>query len=164
VEQKNFKEQPENFKALFTPEFGDQLFVKYHRDGKWSEPVAVTDPKQDLVRCAVACDGDGMVHVLYSINHEGQYDLCVRTVTPGKDGPLTLGKEKALSQKKRETPALTPVACTASDGSVRVGYQENLDTGYVHLKKGDVIGTGGVASGERNHWGHAIAAGPDGAL
>src|SRR5439155_4762422 len=80
VEAANLKEQPENFKAFYTPEFGDQLFVKFHKDGKWSDPVAVTDPNQDLVRCAVACDGDGVAHVLYSVNHKGRYDLCLRPV------------------------------------------------------------------------------------
>src|SRR5262249_38230788 len=84
--------------------------------------------------------------------------------TPGKNGPPTLGKEKICSQKQHDWPNLTPVACTAADGSVRVGFQENLDTGYVHLKGGEVIGSGGVASGGGNPWGHAIAAGPDGAL
>jgi hypothetical protein len=163
VEAANLKEQPENFKAFYTPEFGDQLFVKFHKDGKWSDPVAVTDPNQDLVRCAVACDGDGVAHVLYSVNHKGRYELCLRTVTPAKDAP-TLGQEKVLSQKQHETPALTPVACTASDGSVRVGFQENFNTGYVHLKGGEVVGAGGVASTEHDHWGHAIAAGPNGAL
>ena len=52
IEAPNLKEQPENFKALYTPEFADQLFVKYYREGKWSEPIAVTEANEDLMRCA----------------------------------------------------------------------------------------------------------------
>ena len=80
--QPNLKEQPENFKAFYTPEFGDQLFVKSYRDGKWSEPIAVTEPKEDLVRCAIAVDGDGDVWVAYSANREGRHDLYARPVSP----------------------------------------------------------------------------------
>src|SRR5262249_30883440 len=55
----NLKEQPKDFKDFFTPEFGDQLFVVAHRNGRWTEPVAVTGPKEDLVRCAVGVEGSG---------------------------------------------------------------------------------------------------------
>src|SRR6202022_3357363 len=54
IEQHPLKEQPASFKALYSPEFGDQLFVKSYRAGKWSEPIAVSGPREDLVRCAVA--------------------------------------------------------------------------------------------------------------
>src|SRR5439155_8194985 len=36
IEPPPLKEQPKDFKAYYTPEFGDQLFVKYYRGGKWS--------------------------------------------------------------------------------------------------------------------------------
>src|SRR5262249_17937425 len=53
IEQSPLKEQPKDFKAFFTPEFGDQLFVKYYKDGKWSDPLALTDDKQDLIGCSI---------------------------------------------------------------------------------------------------------------
>src|SRR5262245_14046506 len=59
IEAKNLKQQPENFKAYDTPEFGDQVFAKYYRDGKWSQPIAVTGANEDIVRCAIAVDKDG---------------------------------------------------------------------------------------------------------
>ena len=40
IEQKPLKGQPKDFKALDTPEFGDQVMVKSNRDGKWGEPIA----------------------------------------------------------------------------------------------------------------------------
>jgi hypothetical protein len=63
IEQGQLKEQPANFQALYTPDFGDQLFVKSRRGGRWSEPVAVTGPQEDLVRCAIAVEGNGDVWV-----------------------------------------------------------------------------------------------------
>ncbi len=54
IEAANLKEQPDNFKALYTPEFADQLFVKYYREGKWSEPVAVTEANEDLMQGGIA--------------------------------------------------------------------------------------------------------------
>src|SRR5213078_511590 len=59
IEAPQLKEQPADFKAYNTPDFGDQLFVKSYKAGKWSEPIAVTKAKEDLCRCAVAADGDG---------------------------------------------------------------------------------------------------------
>src|SRR5262249_29296220 len=74
------KEQPKDFKAYYTPEFGDQLFVKYYRGGKWSEAIAVTGPKEDLVRCAIAAEKDGTVWVAYSANRQGRYDTYTRPI------------------------------------------------------------------------------------
>ncbi|MGH7222998.1 MAG: hypothetical protein ACRELF_07210, partial [Gemmataceae bacterium] len=73
IQQKQLKEQPSDFKALYTPEFADQLFVKYFRKGKWSEPLAITGAKEDLVRCGIAVEGDGTVFVAYSANRKGQH-------------------------------------------------------------------------------------------
>src|SRR5205807_3490707 len=44
IESKPYQKQPENFKDLYTPEFGDQVFVKSYHGGKWSEPIAITKP------------------------------------------------------------------------------------------------------------------------
>ena len=35
------KEQPADFENFYTPEFRDQLLVRYYRSGKWSKPFAV---------------------------------------------------------------------------------------------------------------------------
>src|SRR4029077_518981 len=87
IEHSLLMQQPENFKEYYTPEFGDQLFVKSYRDGKWSQPIAVTGPNEDLVRCAIAADREGMVMVAYSAHRNGRYDLFARPVSP------KLGKE-----------------------------------------------------------------------
>ncbi len=113
VEQPNFKEQPSDFKALYTPEFADQLFVKHYKDGKWSEPLAITGPKEDLVRCAIAVEKDGKVSVFYSSNRAGQYDVYSRVINPPQN---TLGEE--LKVTERPGPATCPVAVTNQLGQV----------------------------------------------
>src|SRR5260370_343351 len=83
IEAPNFKEQPANFKALYTPEFGDQLFVKYYRGGKWSGPIAVTGPNEDLVSCAIAVAGDGTPWIGYSARRDNHYAVAVRPIDKG---------------------------------------------------------------------------------
>jgi hypothetical protein len=58
IEQKPLPQQPKDFKAYYTPEFGDQVFAKYYRDGKWSVPIAVTEPNQDIIGCAISCGNE----------------------------------------------------------------------------------------------------------
>ncbi len=99
IEQHALKEQPKDFKAFYTPEFGDQLFVKSCRAGKWSEPVAVTGPNEDLVRCAVAVEGNGDAWVIYSANRKGAHDIYARRVGPklGTEDKLTDGDAVCLT-------------------------------------------------------------------
>ncbi len=75
VERRTSRSSRTNFKALYTPGFADQLFVKYYREGKWSEPIAITEANEDLMRCAIAVQGDGLVRVIYSAHRKGRFDL-----------------------------------------------------------------------------------------
>jgi len=117
IEQKQLAEQPKDFKALYTPEFADQLFVKYLRDGKWSEPLAVTGPNEDLVRCALAVDGDGTAWVGYCANRQGRHDLYVRPVSAKGQS----GREEKLTTEAG--PYLNPVMCTDAARNVRLACQ-----------------------------------------
>src|SRR5262249_46231384 len=123
IEQESFKKQPDDFKSFYTPEFGDQLFVKNYRDGKWSEAIAVTDGKQDLVRCSIAADGQGNVVVSYSANRAGRYDLYARAVGP------KLGREQKLT---RDDAAgyLAPVMRTAQWGDILLASQYWSNEGF----------------------------------
>ena len=111
IEAANLKEQPENFKAYYTPEFGDQLFVKSYKAGKWSEPLPITGAKEDLARCAIAAEGDGAVWIVYSANRDGKFSLYARSIKDEK-----LGTEQALTTGRG---ALHPIACTDQSGNVR---------------------------------------------
>jgi hypothetical protein len=164
IEQKPLQEQPKDFKSLYTPEFADQLFVKSYRDGKWGEPIAVTGPKEDLVRCAIAADGKGTVVVAYSANRGGRHDLYARPVSP------KLGREWKISDGDAAA-YLSPVMCTgqwgdlllaaqqwSKDGSGGVFYTTGMsfqETGWTARGSGSSGGGGGA------QWHMALASGPN---
>jgi hypothetical protein len=122
IEQNVLWEQPKDFKALDQPEFGDQVMVKYHRGGKWSEPIAITDAKQDIVRCAIAADGKGNVWVAYSANRERRYSVYARVIEAGTNpNPArALAREQILHSGESSYPVLNPALCTDQEGRVHV--------------------------------------------
>ena len=120
IEQKPLKEQPDDFKALYTPEFADQLFVKYFRDGKWSEPMAVTGPKEDLVRCAIAVEGTARPWVAYSANRKGRHDIYARAIDKQS------GKEQKLTRRVGANEAgrlPEPVCVRHNPASLHLAFQ-----------------------------------------
>jgi hypothetical protein len=127
VQQRPYQAQPENFQALYKPEFSDQVFAKCLRGGQWSEPIPITDGKQDIVRCAVAVEGDGTVWVLYGANRLGKHDVFARSIR--KDGKLAA--EQRLTE---DGVSLGPVACTDQEGFVRATYQSWSEGGKALLK------------------------------
>ena len=130
IEAPMLKEQPANFKAFYTPEPGDQLFVKYYRGGKWSATIAVTPSNQDLARCALAADKQG-VWVVYSAQRHGNFDLYGRTVSlrPG-EAPL-VGPEARITNASG--PDITPVMCTDQGGKMWLACQSWGDDGQARI-------------------------------
>jgi hypothetical protein len=168
IEASNLAQQPADFKAYYTPEFGDQLFVKSYRNGKWSEPIAVTGPKEDLVRCAIAAEGNGTVAVVYSANRSGKHDLYARMVSP------KLGKEQNLTGQFARgawSANLSPVMCTTRSGEVLLASQLWTREGYsglsymlgLSLKEDgwNARSSGHHAYSGATEWTIAVAAGPD---
>jgi hypothetical protein len=123
VEQKPLIKQPENFKTLLTPEFADQLFVKSYRNGKWSGPIAITGPKQDLARCAIAAEKSGRVWVAYSAHRNGSFNVFARGLTLDKNQPggVALPAEQQITFGNG--PNLSPVLATQANGRVTLAYQ-----------------------------------------
>jgi hypothetical protein len=124
IEAPQLKEQPTDFKAYYTPDFGDQLFVKSYRDGKWSKPIAITGPKEDLMRCAIAAEGDGTVWAIYSANRDGKHSIYARPISKayakdvGKDPAPQAGKEQRL------VSGINPIASTDRNGRVHALYKD----------------------------------------
>lgn len=173
IEQSPYKEQPANFRELYTPEFGDQLFVKAYRTGTWSEPIAVTEPREDLVRCAVAVEGNGTVWVGYSAHRQGRHDICVRPLTPSGGPAPRLGEEKVLTRDAtlpggiRPTANTVPVMCTDPAGVVWLawqGWSEGTASIFVaHLQDGAwKMEHPAAARGPGNRWHASLAATPEG--
>ena len=181
IEQQPLKEQPADFKAFDTPEFGDQLFVKYCRGGKWSEPIAVTRPKEDLARCAVGVEANGNAWVVYSAHRAGRFDLYARPISknyhPQKaEGEPRPGPEQRLTRDGAGN--VSPVMCTDQAGQLQVTYQRWAEDGkagfgLLSCRAGEWAGALNLPAlknatyffgGPGNYWNPAIAAGPRGEL
>jgi hypothetical protein len=173
IEPPMLKEPPKDFKAYYTPEFGDQLNVKYYKDGKWSEPIAVTGPKEDLMRCGIAAEGNGDAWIVYSANRNGSYDMHARQfrLKASKEGvgqpPPEIGAEQRLLHGRGR--CLQPVACTEQNGNVRVTCQYWTQEGFVfttvNCVKGEWSGQFGLgfANGATT-WSPAATSGPKGEM
>lgn len=131
IETTPIKSAPANFQAYNTPEFGDQVFVKSYRDGKWSEAIPIAPGKQDLMRCAIAVDKDGVVEVAYSANRDGNFDIFTRSINPGRPAPLLQPEQK---RSDSDGPDLHPVMCTDSAGLVQLAWRAVLPDGRSQLK------------------------------
>jgi hypothetical protein len=156
IEAPNLKEQPKDFKAYNTPEFGDQLFVKSYRDGKWSKPIAITGMREDLCGCAIAVEGNG-VFVIYSAFQDGKHNLCSRLVSPNLDGERILSKTGGF---------VHPVACTDQAGHLRKICQNWRDDRKAvvrfHTPDNEPKEGEDLSAKSGNAWYPAIAAGPKG--
>jgi hypothetical protein len=169
IESAPLKEQPANFRAYDTPEFGDQLFVKYLHEGKWSEPIPITGPNEDLLRCAVAVEGDSRVWVIYCSHRNGDHHTYVRSLTekrvPGEAPRVQLGERIQLDNGPPGLPRLCPVACTTRLGDIIVVWQEwkhhaCAGLGYATIRKGDPQYDG--VDAWYSMWHPALAARPSG--
>jgi hypothetical protein len=176
IERANLKEQPENFKAFYMPEFADRLFVKYYREGKWSEPIALTEANEDLAKCAVAVRQDGEVYVVYSAHRKGRFDIFARALTPnlaaaGKDA-VKVEVEQQWTSGDKSAANLSPAACTDQTGNVWVSFQQWNADGVAAMaltgagngnpgEKDDVPHalSGPSAPSQGNHWRSSVAAG-----
>jgi hypothetical protein len=173
IEPPSLKEQPKDFKAYYTPEFGDQLFARFYHSGKWSEPIAVTGPNEDLVRCAIAAEGNGDVWIIYSAHRNGDYDLYSRRIKlkSSKEGVGQLMPESGPEQRvvHGRGRCLHPVACTDQNGNVRVIYQLWDQDGFkfstVNCVKGEWRGQFFLAfSFGATTWSPVTSAGPKGEI
>jgi hypothetical protein len=172
IEQPNYKEQPKDFKDLYKPEFADQLFVKYYRDGKWSEPVAITGPHEDLVRCAVAVDNTGRATVVYSARRPGQRhnQIFVRTQADPQD-PRKWNPEQQLTDDRdpyhKPVSHLNPVACTDQSGGPYYAWQSTQDAmiAFTPAERGKgYFAAAPLNETGTSNWDPAVAAAPDGGV
>jgi hypothetical protein len=174
IEPPYLKEQPADFKAYSTPEFGDQLFVRSYRDAQWSEPIAVTGPKEDLVRCAIAVEGNGDAWVAYSAQRQGQFGIYVRPVSK-KYSPEAVanpaprpGPEQKLTQSPG--PHVNPVLCTTQTGGLLLACQSWNTAGnsgiVAFYRRGGTWECWDIVSGkitaDNYCWSPAVAASPSG--
>jgi len=159
--RRSFERPPENFDFLARPAGGDQVFlVRYSKSARsWGAPMAVSEPKQDIMRTAVAVDGSKRVWVFWSANREGNFDLYARSYSGGR-----WSKEIRLTSDAGTD--LNPVAATDSQGRVWVAWQGfrngNLEI-LATAQSGDRFLPEVLVSVSRaSDWDPAIAAAPNG--
>lgn len=117
IETVAMKQQPKDFGNFYQPNFAEQLFVKSFKDGKWSEPIAITDAKQDFARCAIAATPNGDVFVVYSANRDGYFELYGVKI----DGQRKLAPEVRLT--KTQGRNLSPAMLSDAQGNLWVACQ-----------------------------------------
>ncbi|HEY3839215.1 MAG TPA: hypothetical protein VGL72_21720, partial [Bryobacteraceae bacterium] len=109
---------PKSFDFVARPVGGDQVLMIVYSKAKrvWSEPVPVTPPGQDILRTAVAIDGQKRVWVFYAANRKGDFGLFARSFAENRWSP-----EQRLS--RAEGMDANPVAATDASGRVWVAWQ-----------------------------------------
>jgi hypothetical protein len=159
VERNQIRQQPADFRSLYTPAFRDQLFARPYRDGKWGEPVAVSGTSEDLVRCGVAAESNGDVWIAYCANRGGSQSLHLARV--GSAGsPVTVSPPGV--------PHVSPGVTTLSDGRLRVSAMAWAQGSWNVLTNigqgGKPVGTLQTIAGPagENRWNPVVAAGPGG--
>src|SRR5262249_2515759 len=141
--------------------FRDQLFVKPYRDGKWGEPIPMTGAAEDLVRCAIAAEGDGSVWVAYAAHRGGAPMLHLARVGER-------GAEATVQVSPPGVPHISPALTTLPDGRLRLAAMAWVRGAFGVLTN---IGQGGKPVGNletfagpagENRWNPVLATGPGG--
>jgi hypothetical protein len=129
----------------------------------------VTGPHEDIVRCAIAAEGNGKVWVAYCAHRAGKLSAWVRPITAKgqASGSLTLGPEQNLLPPETAARHLSPVMCTDQGGRVILAHQSvneraEFGTEFHVIKNGATPGGSGWTTQSSNDWGHSVAAGPRG--
>jgi Protein of unknown function (DUF3604) len=153
------QEAPTNLAELAEPTGGDQILLARYSDGKWAEPVSVSETRGDLYKPAVAVDGSSRVWVFWSANTGGNFDLYARAFEAGKPG-------KTLRLSTDRGADIVPAAATDAQGRVWVAWQA-FRNGRSQIRASRQQGTSfadelTVASSAGNEWNPAIAASPKG--
>src|ERR1039457_1867887 len=108
-----------NFQFLARPTGFDQVLLMHYSKSQriWTGPFAVTTPTEDLMRTAVAVDGQGRAWIFYSAQRNGNFDIYARNAHA--DG--TLSAEIQITTDPGTD--LFPVAATDSSGRVWLAWQ-----------------------------------------
>lgn len=133
-------EQPGDLAYLAQPSGGEQLYLRIHRNGKWSDPIAVTDGKHEYYRPAISVDGSGRVWVFYSAHLDadknldyGNWELIARSFSASGTEP-----SEPVNISNAIGTDFMPAAMTDSAGHVWVtwvGAEKRIFTCSQHTSK-----------------------------
>ncbi|MGO9256043.1 MAG: TolB family protein [Bryobacteraceae bacterium] len=151
-----------NFAPYARPAGGDQvLFLHYSKSQQvWTGPFPVTGTGQDLMRVAVAIDGQGRTWIFYSAQRNGNFDIYACSVQANG----TVSPEIQLTTDPGTD--IFPVAATDATGKVWVAWQAFRNN---HLEILASVQNGNtfwpetmVSTSPASNWEPAIATSADG--
>ncbi|MCX7012894.1 MAG: hypothetical protein NTW86_10120, partial [Candidatus Sumerlaeota bacterium] len=152
-------ESMKDFSVLAEPTGGDQIFLIRLDGAKWSAPMEVTPPKQDVYRLAMAADGAGKVWVAWSANVGENWDICAR----GYDGsawsnPIRLSDDAG--------PDVLPAAAADAEGRVWIawqGFRNGRSNIFAVRQEGGAFGKPlAITETKADDWAPALAAAANG--
>jgi hypothetical protein len=121
-----FETEPSDLSFLAKETGGDQLWLRVQKDGKWSEPIAVTAGRGDLYTCSVTVDGKGRAWVFWSENKNwpkeslANFEIRARTYENGKlSEPINLSNNPGND--------VNAVATADANGRIWVAWQGARD-------------------------------------
>ncbi len=151
-----------DFRFLARPTGMDQVLLLHYSKSQrvWTGPFPVTNASEDVMRAAVAVDGQGRAWIFYSAQRNGNFDLYARSARA--DG--TMSSEIRLTTDAGSD--LFPVAAADASGRVWVAWQgfrnNNLEI-LASAQTGDTFAPETVVSvSPASDWDPAIAASQDG--
>jgi hypothetical protein len=154
-------EDPKDFGFLTRPPGGDQIFMRrYDKKTKtWESPFSLTLAQQDIMRCAVAVDGQDRPWIFWSVNRDGNFDIYAKFLTGSLwSAPMRLTTDAGTD--------INPVAATDAGGRIWVAWQayrnKNLEI-LAAVQNGDSFsGETVVSFSKESDWDPTIAAAPNG--
>jgi len=151
-----------DFSFLARPAGGDQVLLMHYSVSQrtWTGPFAVTNTGEDIMRSAVAVDGQGRAWIMYSAQRSGNFDLYARSAHA--DGSMS--SEIRLTSDPGTD--IFPVATTDASGRVWVAWQgfrnNNLEV-LTTVQTADTFAPEAIVStSSASDWDPAIAAAPNG--
>jgi len=152
-----------DFGFLARPAGGDQVLLMHYSVSQrtWTGPFAVTNPGEDIMRAAVAVDGQGRAWIIYSARrNNSNFDLYA--VNARADG--TMSSEIRLTTDPGTD--IFPVATTDAAGRVWIAWQgfrnNNLEI-LTSAQNGDSFSPETIVSTSlASDWDPAIAAAANG--
>ncbi len=151
-----------DFSFLARKAGGDQVLLMHYSVSQrvWTGPFPVTNPGEDVMRSAVAVDGQGKAWIFYSTQRSGNFDIYARSAAA--DGTMT--PEIRLTTDAGTD--LFPVAATDASGRVWVAWQgfrnRNLEVLTTVQSGAGFLPEAIVSTSAASDWDPAIAAAPNG--
>ncbi|MDZ4850470.1 MAG: hypothetical protein SGI77_14390 [Pirellulaceae bacterium] len=163
-------EQPGDLAYLAQPTGGEQIYLRIRKSGGWSEPIAVTDGKNEYYRPSVSVAGDGRVCVFYSahLNADenldyGNWELMAKIFAADGSKP-----SQPINISSTVGTDFMPASATDSNGQVWVTWigarGSNFHLFTSHQNGDKFTAPERVSQFQGNEWEPAIAADVSGQL